>query len=168
MSCKELCKLFLEHPSNPFINYDNHQTALIKHNHTTIVMSSLEIISVVLLSIELFHILAHLNVLFRYKPPSLDNLKDRRYYFVFDGLSHFLPWLIHGRFFYYVAFQAIAHAYYVWTWNKGHYAIRIRDWSVKEYRGKWITVDFFLTWSDIIGHSLNVYALAQFLLSAKI
>jgi hypothetical protein len=51
--------------------------------------------------------------------------------------------------------------YYVLGWNTHYYAVRIRDWSTREYKGKYITYDFFLTISDIVGHCLNAYALSQ-------
>eukprot|EP01088_Endostelium_zonatum_P014646 TRINITY_DN329_c2_g2_i1.p1 TRINITY_DN329_c2_g2~~TRINITY_DN329_c2_g2_i1.p1 ORF type:complete len:181 (+),score=21.81 TRINITY_DN329_c2_g2_i1:42-584(+) len=109
---------------------------------------------------EGFHCVAHLKVLFRIKPMERDTLKERGWYFLWEGFCHIVPYFVHGRFLVYSLFQFVAHMYYVLFWNKHHYAIRIRDWSTKEYTGRWITPDWFLTWSDIIGHALNVYALS--------
>ncbi|KAL0481420.1 vacuolar protein sorting protein 9b [Acrasis kona] len=117
----------------------------------------------ILLINEGFHAVAHLNVLFRVRPPTLEELKGRQNYFLWDGISHILPYFVHGRFLPYLLFEFITHMFYVWRWNKNYYVIRIRDWSVAEYKGKWVTEDFFLTWSDIIGHTLNVWALSQIL-----
>jgi hypothetical protein len=37
--------------------------------------------------------------------------------------------------------------------------VRIRDWSVREYRGPRLTVDFALTCFDIAVHVLTAHAL---------
>ena len=109
---------------------------------------------------ESFHVLSHLNVMFRISPPTLNQLKAKGYYFLFDGSSFFLSYLLHGRYLPLVSIETLAHLWYVYNWNSNYYANRIRDWSVKEYSGKWITVDWFLTWSDIITHVLMVYQLS--------
>jgi hypothetical protein len=129
---------------------------------TMITVAPLTFVAAILLTLqEGFHAVAHLNVLFRLKPPRVEELKRRGYYFLWDGISHLLPYFIHGRFLPYILIEFTAHMFYVITWNDNYYSVRIRDWSAREYQGSWITVDFFLTWSDIIGHCLNAYALSQ-------
>jgi hypothetical protein len=57
------------------------------------------------------------------------------------------------------AFHAVGHLFYVFTWNKGKYAIRIMKWSSKEYDGELMTPDFYLTCTDILTHSVMVVGL---------
>lgn len=61
--------------------------------------------------IEGFHAFAHLNVLFRVSPPKASTLKERGWYFFWDGLSHLLPFFVHGRFLPYLLFGIINNYY---------------------------------------------------------
>eukprot|EP00026_Physarum_polycephalum_P020371 Phypoly_transcript_22909.p1 GENE.Phypoly_transcript_22909~~Phypoly_transcript_22909.p1 ORF type:complete len:173 (+),score=33.47 Phypoly_transcript_22909:41-559(+) len=125
------------------------------------------ILALFLALIEGFHALAHINVLMRMYPPRYASLNNRGWYFLWDGTSHIIPYFLHGRFFPYLFVEFVAHMFYTITWNRNWYFTeRIKKWSTKEYYesgGKWVTYDFFLTISDIIGHSLNVYALCSML-----
>eukprot|EP01113_Clastostelium_recurvatum_P022232 TRINITY_DN2646_c0_g1_i2.p1 TRINITY_DN2646_c0_g1~~TRINITY_DN2646_c0_g1_i2.p1 ORF type:complete len:152 (+),score=44.72 TRINITY_DN2646_c0_g1_i2:49-504(+) len=109
---------------------------------------------------EGFHLLAHTNVFLRLSPPPASTLQRRGLYFLWDGLSHLAPYFVHGRFLPYIIVEFIAHMFYTLTWNRNYYYTeRIKAWSTKEYTGRWVTYDFFLTLSDMLGHSLNIYAL---------
>lgn len=118
-------------------------------------------LGLVLLVIEVFHAYAHVNVLLRLQPPTLEQLKARRYYFVFDMATPLMAYCLHESWGPFVLVHALAHTYYVWAWNSGYYAVRIRDWSVREYRGPRLTVDFALTCFDIAVHLLTAHALVR-------
>jgi len=110
---------------------------------------------------ELFHIAAHTNVLLRISPPSLASLKLKRWYFVYDFASLLFAFFLTRAYWGAVFIHLVIHIWYVYNWNRGYYAIRIRDWSVREYKGKWITTDFFLTCYDIGIHALMAWGLFQ-------
>lgn len=112
---------------------------------------------------ESFHIIAHLNILLRIHPPNLITLKGKRLYFVYDMTNALISFLylypVNVLLQICVFLHEIAHLFYVYYWNTGSLAIRIRDWSTSEYTGKWITTDFFLTCFDIITHSMLLWHL---------
>lgn len=74
-------------------------------------------------------------------------------------LSALVAYLYAGEYLWLVIPHALAHAFYVYFWNTGDLAIRIRDWSAKEYTGQWVTPDFYLTCFDITTHACMIYAL---------
>lgn len=123
--------------------------------------SQIALVGILLCVIEAFHAYAHTNVLLRWRPPTLEQLKRRRYYFVFDMLTPLLSYLLHESWGPLIFVHAVAHLYYVLAWNSGYYAVRIRDWSVREYRGPRLTVDFPLTCYDVGVHCLSALSLSR-------
>jgi hypothetical protein len=71
-------------------------------------------VGLVLLVIEVFHAYAHANVLLRVQPPTLEQLKARRYYFVFDMLTPLMSYCLHESWGLFVLIHALAHTYYVY------------------------------------------------------
>eukprot|EP01112_Ceratiomyxa_fruticulosa_P005761 TRINITY_DN16606_c0_g1_i1.p1 TRINITY_DN16606_c0_g1~~TRINITY_DN16606_c0_g1_i1.p1 ORF type:complete len:157 (-),score=14.49 TRINITY_DN16606_c0_g1_i1:116-586(-) len=111
---------------------------------------------------EGMHAGTHMSVLFGLSNSSVQDYNNFGVYFLWDGLSHLLPYFLHKRFLPYLFFEFLGHMFYFFTWNKNnYYTERIKSWSSSEYKGDYITPDFFLTISDIIGHLLNLYALSS-------
>jgi hypothetical protein len=125
-------------------------------------------LGLVLLVVEAFHAYAHANVLLRLQPPTLEQLKARGYYFLFDMATPLMAYCLHQQWGVFVLVHALAHTYYVYSWNSGYYAIRIRNWSVREYRGPVFTVDFVLTLLDIAVHLLTIHALVRTLVAPEL
>jgi len=117
-------------------------------------------ISLILASSEIFHILTHLNVLFRFNPPSLEYLEKRGWYFSIDLITAALCCVYSGfTYWFLVLIHFIVHWWYVIQWNRGYYANRIKIWSTKEYAGPWFTVDFLLTTFDVMVHLLMAFSI---------
>jgi hypothetical protein len=139
------------------------QTNMLTTLESVFSSSQLALLGWALLLVEVFHAYAHANVLLRVQPPTLEQLKGRRYYFVFDMATPLMAYCLHESWGPLVLVHALAHMYYVYAWNEGYYAVRIRDWSVREYRGPRFTVDFALTCYDIAVHVLTAHALFRLL-----
>lgn len=107
-----------------------------------------------------FHFIGHLIVMMRIYQPSQKWLINHRTYFIWDMITPLLFVLYINTSFILMIMEIphfIIHLYYVLSWNNTYYAKRIRDWSSKEYRGKIITPDLFLTLYDVTLHGLCFY-----------
>jgi len=126
-------------------------------------------ISAFLLLFEIFHIREHVHVLLNHKKYSDERLKDNRWYFCLDFLTSFLSYIYIGTpliIFPIAFFHSVGHLFYIFTWNDGYYAIRIREWSsYDKYPKQHFTTDFYLTLIDIITHMLMVYYLTHIIIS---
>lgn len=123
------------------------------------------IIPIVLFLFELIHVKEHVQVVMNIKKYSDHSLQNKRWYFFFDFLTALLSYMYIGmplELLPVSLFHCIGHLYYVFTWNKGFYAIRIRQWTSydKNYE-KHLTPDLLLTLTDITTHLLMCYYLFQ-------
>ncbi len=130
-------------------------------NFTFQIITMQGLIFLVLFLSEIFHLVAHTAVCFKLWKPYLKELQDLGHYFVWDCFSAFFSFVVtRERFLLPLAlFHFIVHLYYVITWNKSFYAVRIRDWSAKEYIGTRFTSDFLLTITDMSMHLAMIYCL---------
>lgn len=129
----------------------------------------------ILFLFELLHIREHLHVILQNRKYSDVNLQTKRWYFFFDWLTALISYIYIGfsrsqstgtlsRFLLIVfplsLFHCIAHLFYVFTWNTGYYAIRIREWtSSDKFVSHHVTIDFYLTIVDIMTHGIMSYYL---------
>lgn len=122
-----------------------------------------QIILIILLFSETYHILGHVNVLFRISPPNRSWFRDHRIYFLWDMMSPLIAFILTRNLIFlpFTIFHFISHIFYVITWNDGYYANRISEWSSEEYKGNHITVDFFLTIADILSHCVMFYSIVK-------
>lgn len=122
-----------------------------------------KIISIAVLSSEIFHVLGHVNVLLRVNPPEQEWFNEYGIYFVWDMLSAFISYYLTQEIMFLptLIIHTVVHFFYIITWNRGYYANRISEWSSKEYNGKYITIDFFLTLFDIFVHLTMIYSLTN-------
>ena len=115
----------------------------------------------ILLLSEIFHLIGHLKILLRINPPPILWLKQNGYYFVFDMTSPLFVFLLTRNLIFLPSstIHFLCHLFYIITWNTGYYSNRIADWSSLEYKGKYITIDFFLTLFDIMVHITMIYSI---------
>lgn len=119
--------------------------------------------AMLLLFCELLHVYEHGQVAMNIRKYSDHNLQDKRWYFMLDGFTALLSYIIIGMPFHLLPiwfFHCIAHIFYAWTWNDSYYAIRIRQWtSTDKSPNHHYTVDFYLTLFDIMTHMILSYNL---------
>jgi hypothetical protein len=138
-------------------------------SHTISLNILYKFIAFLLLWSETIHFTEHMNVVFMNRKYQDSNLQTKGWYFGWDGLSALLS-------FWYVGmpivaipfsfFHFISHLFYVLTWNKGYYAIRIRKWtSIDQFTSPHFTTDYFLTWIDIITHTMMIYFLSEIVIN---
>lgn len=127
-------------------------------------VQSVEIpITVILLLFEILHIKEHIQVALNIRKYSDVNLQNKRWYFFLDWLTALMSFIYIGMPLWILPialFHCIGHLFYVFTWNSGFYAIRIRQWtSFDKYESRHFTTDFLLTLTDITTHMLMCYYL---------
>jgi|SRR5579875_765676 len=115
----------------------------------------------IILYVEFFHIISHVAVLLRLTEFTVEYLKSKRFYFVIDLLTPILACYYIGYYPLLLLPHTLGHLYYVITWNTSYYAQRIIEWSCIEYKGKYLTEDFYLTVADILSHSYILYLLCK-------
>jgi len=120
-------------------------------------------VAFLLLWSETIHFTEHVNVVFMKRKYQDCNLKTKGWYFGWDGLSALISFCYVGMPMVAIPFSLfhfISHLFYVLTWNRGYYAIRIRKWtSIDQFTSSHFTPDYFLTWIDIITHTMMIYFL---------
>jgi hypothetical protein len=132
----------------------------------------------ILFLFELLHIREHLHVILQNRKYTNDNLQTKRWYFFLDCLTALVSYIYIGFsrglhikssgslsrvpliLFPLSLFHCIAHLFYVFTWNTGYYANRIREWtSSDKFISHHVTIDFYLTIVDIFTHGIMSYYL---------
>ncbi|KAJ8316664.1 hypothetical protein KUTeg_005783 [Tegillarca granosa] len=131
-------------------------------------------IGFVLFSLECYHIMGHLNVLFRVRLLPRKDLKRLRLYFLVDLLTVFsssilflqkLQWL--------AVLQMLQHAYYVVFWDQTYMTKKIISWSsidwIKSERHKeWHWDSILGTGFDIVVHFCMAFLLGPYLSTVQI
>ncbi|PAA50386.1 hypothetical protein BOX15_Mlig024234g1, partial [Macrostomum lignano] len=131
-----------------------------------------------LLTVEFYHTISHLFILFRFRLLPRRDLVRVRAYFLADTLTVFLAWLYIGRVYWwqdlYTAAQVAQHLYYFTTWESGFFARRVVSWSSLDWqksgeqRRKFAWFEILGTSFDIAVHLTNAFLLVQLVTSVEV
>lgn len=119
---------------------------------------------IILPILELFHIIKHLEVIFKGRKYSKTTLLDSRHYFILDVITSILSLIslwgeLPSLLALLVVINILGHIYYIITWPQSKFsslhAEKIINWTSREYLGPHYTYDFFMTlFFDVASHSI--------------
>ncbi|CAL4121750.1 unnamed protein product [Meganyctiphanes norvegica] len=133
-------------------------------------MASYEtIFGVTLFTLEFYHILTHLAILFRVRMLPRQDLVRQQWYFIIDlGTAFCSSFLYLQKFQLLTSVQFIQHLYYIIFWNQTNPAKKIISWSSLD----WMKSDFSKDWNldCILGTAFDasVHILMAYYLSAHL
>lgn len=131
------------------------------------VLKFFDVASLVIISFEVYHLIAHAVILFGFRALPRRDLVRIRMYFLFDALTVFISsFLLTGRLKWLAVLQILQHLFYFITWDKSYMAKKIIDWSsldwFKSSKPHQPQIDSALgTFFDISVHGAMIYVLAE-------
>uniref|UniRef100_A0A2C9JUT4 Uncharacterized protein n=1 Tax=Biomphalaria glabrata TaxID=6526 RepID=A0A2C9JUT4_BIOGL len=131
------------------------------------VLSLVDVVSVVLFSVELYHLVAHVFILCGIRSLPRKDLVRVRLYFLLDALTvFFTSFLFTGKLKWLAVLQILQHLFYFITWDKSYMAKRIIDWSSLEWfksnQKPSLQLDSTLgTLFDVCVHAAMMYVLGE-------
>ncbi|CAL1532788.1 unnamed protein product [Lymnaea stagnalis] len=131
------------------------------------VLKFFDVASLVIISFELYHLIAHAVILFGFRALPRKDLVRIRLYFLFDALTVFIAsFVLTGRLKWLAVIQILQHLFYFITWDKSYMAKKIIDWSSLDWfessKPKQPQIDSALgTFFDIAVHAAMIYVVGE-------
>lgn len=136
--------------------------------------SLFNILTVVVFSVEAYHIVGHCVVLFRIRLLPRKDLVRIRYYFLFEVLTVFVSsFVILGKLQWFAAIQMCQHVYYFLFWEQTAPAKKIVswssiDWTKSKFCNEWHLCLMLGTAYDVLVHICMAFLLGQHLTTVQI
>lgn len=104
------------------------------------------VLATLLFTLELYHVVGHVCVLFRVRLLPRRDLVRIRYYFLFDTLTVFtVCFLYTGRLRWLAALQMMQHLYFFFTWNNQAFTNKVKQVSTRGGINNWKILLIFHT-----------------------
>ncbi|XP_013417086.1 uncharacterized protein LOC106178446 [Lingula anatina] len=137
-------------------------------------MNLMSLLAAFLFSLEAYHFIGHVLILFRMRLLPRKDLVRQRYYFLVDAMTVFTTnFLFTGKLQWLAVIQNIQHGYYFLTWDSSSLCKKViswssLDWQRSHHKKRWELLEVFGTTFDVLVHTINCYLLGQYLTTVEV